>query len=51
MFIVKLLQISELQDQQNRSQRKINSDHRVKEVKKIANAKLKSCAEILQVFK
>ena len=49
MFILKILQISDLQEKQKRSNQRLNTDTKVKEVKKIANAKLKSCAEILQV--
>lgn len=46
--LAEILQISDLQEKQKRSTHKHSTDTRVKEVKKIANAKLKSCAEILQ---
>merc|ERR1712224_556610 len=46
--LAEILQISDIQEQQKRSYLKNNSENKVKEVKKIANAKLKSCAEILQ---
>ena len=49
-FILKILQISDLQEKQKRSTNKLSTETKVKEVKKIANAKLKSCAEILQVI-
>ena len=49
-IILKILQISDLQEKQKRSTSKLSTETKVREVKKIANAKLKSCAEILQVI-
>lgn len=49
-FILKILQISELQSKQKRSGEILHSDNKVREVKRIANAKLKSCADIIQVY-
>lgn len=46
--LAEILQISDLQEKQKRSTTKLSTETKVKEVKKIANAKLKSCAEILQ---
>merc|ERR1712224_217518 len=46
--LAEILQISDLQEKQKRSTNKLSTEIKVKQVKKIANAKLKSCAEILQ---
>lgn len=46
--LAEILQISELQSKQKRSGEMLHSDNKVREVKRIANAKLKSCADIIQ---